>query len=161
MKIYNKKCGFLALIPFLSIQLTQPAEQLPLSEQPDNVILEIGQNLSYRNLTRLMSTSRRMYNLLRPLRTLEKYWSQPDIKKMLVAQGSFYPIAISPDGKLLASGDEDGKILVWNIEYKNRIKSIGILKVGDSQELVGTIAFSPDGKLLAAGTWWEKYKSGI
>ena len=55
-------------------------------------------------------------------------------------------VAFSPDGKLLASGDYDNTIHLWNVEEQ---KQVGVLK--GHTDGVNSITFSPDGKLLASG----------
>jgi|GEM_PF-5939591 len=63
-------------------------------------------------------------------------------------RGHGYPVvglAVSPDGKLLASGDLEGTVLVWNVadrKLKFEIARSGVANVTG-------LAFSPDGKLLA------------
>jgi WD40 repeat protein len=53
-------------------------------------------------------------------------------------------VALSPDGRLLASGDRSGTIKVWNLDNGHAITA---------RHNTGTLAlaFSPDGKLLASG----------
>ncbi|MEC4817011.1 MAG: NB-ARC domain-containing protein [Scytonema sp. PMC 1069.18] len=59
---------------------------------------------------------------------------------------SVLAIAFSPDGKLIATGDADGKICLWEIsKQKLRFRRTG------HTNWVRTIAFSPDGKTLATG----------
>jgi WD40 repeat protein len=56
-------------------------------------------------------------------------------------------VALSPNGEILASASDDGKIRLWN---PNTRQVIGIL-TGHSQP-VNSIAFSPDRQILASGS---------
>ncbi|NEU73800.1 protein kinase [Hassallia byssoidea VB512170] len=56
-------------------------------------------------------------------------------------------IAISPDGNILVSGNDDKSIIFWDL---NTFGAIANLQ-GHSQA-VKSVAFSPDGKLLATGS---------
>ena len=53
-------------------------------------------------------------------------------------------VAFSPDGQLLATGDESGQVKVWNVQRRQ----IVVQFEGDSTS-VYTVRFSPDGKILA------------
>lgn len=57
-----------------------------------------------------------------------------------------YGVDYSPDGRYLASGGQDGKVLIWDLE---RNKSLPPLKT--SQCSVSDVAYSADGRFLAAG----------
>ncbi len=54
-------------------------------------------------------------------------------------------IAISPDGKTLASGSHDNTIKLWDIASGKELKSI------NNKQSVYAIAFSPDGLTIASG----------
>lgn len=58
-------------------------------------------------------------------------------------------IAISPDGTLLAAGNEDGSIFLWDPITHEELFHLhhpgGVL----------SLAFSPDGSLLASGGEWD------
>ncbi|MEM8723489.1 MAG: WD40 repeat domain-containing protein [Cyanobacteria bacterium P01_G01_bin.39] len=65
--------------------------------------------------------------------------------------GSIWDLAISPDGKTLASASGDFTVKVWEIETGKLLETL----TGHLVE-VRTVAFSPDGKILAsAGDDWE------
>ncbi|HEU0251627.1 MAG TPA: protein kinase [Pyrinomonadaceae bacterium] len=52
----------------------------------------------------------------------------------------------SPDGRLLVSVGEDGKIIVWDFIRRERIANLG-----DNRGWVNSVAFAPDGKSFATG----------
>jgi WD40 repeat protein len=59
--------------------------------------------------------------------------------------GGIFSIAISPDGKTVASGAQRGELKFWDPET-GKIKAAGDLSSGE----VRSVAWSPDGKTLAA-----------
>ena len=76
---------------------------------------------------------------------------QQDFRKQLNnfdAVKDIYALAFSPDGKTLASGDEDGRIQVWNLVPHPQIQTTFTGHQGSVQVLI----FSPDGKTLASGS---------
>ncbi|MEX2168052.1 MAG: protein kinase [Pirellulales bacterium] len=52
--------------------------------------------------------------------------------------------SLAPDGRLLASGDRDGNVTVWDIKMRRKVASWNY-----SDKEVTTTAFSPDGSILA------------
>lgn len=56
-------------------------------------------------------------------------------------------LAVSPSGRYVAGGLEDGKIVVWDLEKEN-ISNVVYQENGNS---ILSVAFSNDGKLLASG----------
>jgi WD40 repeat protein len=56
-----------------------------------------------------------------------------------------YSVACSPDGKLIASGDVDSSVKIWDTE-----KGIELRTLRGHRDSVSCVAFSPDGSLLAS-----------
>jgi WD40 repeat protein len=57
-------------------------------------------------------------------------------------------LAISPDGKIIASGSQKNTIRLWDAETGRELK----LLTGHTSAIIG-LAFSPDGKTLASSGW--------
>ncbi|NES19703.1 MAG: TIR domain-containing protein [Symploca sp. SIO3E6] len=65
-----------------------------------------------------------------------------------VAQGGYvFSVAISPDGQMIASGHEDGKVRLWDLEGN----PIGEPFEGHKKS-VFSLAFSPDSKTIVSGS---------
>jgi WD40 repeat protein/serine/threonine protein kinase len=56
-------------------------------------------------------------------------------------------LAFSPDGSLLASGDDKGTLMIWDAKTLSRQRSYK----GTDSGITGGLSFSPDGRTLAAG----------
>ncbi len=71
--------------------------------------------------------------------------------------GTVYEMAFSPDGRTLATGDEDGNVRLWDTTTRQENRGTLASHAGR----VTAIAFSPDGEFLAASggdgmtQWWE------
>jgi WD40 repeat protein len=64
-------------------------------------------------------------------------------------EGRISDIAVSPDGRLLAStGPDDGSVRLWDVAGRRQLGE----PLDTGEESVADVAFSPDGRLLAVGT---------
>jgi WD40 repeat protein len=61
---------------------------------------------------------------------------------------AFVSVALSPDGKTLATGSADGTVQLWDVATGRQIRS----QTTGSTRAVVSVAFSPDGKTLATGS---------
>lgn len=84
-------------------------------------------------------------------RTVEiRSWSNParPTRVLTGAQGRVSSLAATPDGRLLAAGDQDGHVLVWDVA-----SGAVLFRKYAHNFTVWTVAFSPDGSLLASGAF--------
>jgi WD40 repeat protein len=80
-----------------------------------------------------------------------KLWEVPDgdEKRTYKAEGDkFMAMAFSPDGKMIAAGGTDQKIIIWLVKNGKVLKELSGL-----EGQVSALAFSPDGTSLAAGLY--------
>jgi WD40 repeat protein len=67
--------------------------------------------------------------------------------KLNGATGTVRALAFSPTGLVLASGNDEGKVSLWNCATREKIQTIQ-----SSGQKILSLAFSPDGKKLAFGS---------
>jgi WD40 repeat protein len=77
---------------------------------------------------------------------LGRIWDHP-FERTLYAEGSLRTVTFSPDGKRLATGGLDGKLILWDAQTGARLRTLDSLG-----SFVSSVAFSPDGRLLASGS---------
>ena len=70
----------------------------------------------------------------------------PDDEVKPYSQPSLYTMTVSPDGKRLAAGSEDGMVSVWQLAPLKRLSQDEVL-----DDSVRALAFSPDGQQIAVG----------
>ena len=65
--------------------------------------------------------------------------------------GTVYSVAFSPDGRMLASGNDEGTIGLWDVADPAHPQPVGPPLTGGT-EAVYSVAFGPDGHTLASGS---------
>ena len=79
-----------------------------------------------------------------------RQWDVSDGRLFYVFEGhkdAVYSVAVSPDGKTLATGSYDQKIKLWNVETGEETRTLA----GHNGAVFG-LAFRPDGKMLASAS---------
>lgn len=74
--------------------------------------------------------------------------SRPSIAALSSHEGGIWSVAFSPNGKILATGDDNGTARLWDLATQ---QPIGASLAGHGGT-VYSVAFSPNGKILATGS---------
>ncbi|MBC8123849.1 MAG: NACHT domain-containing protein [Gemmatimonadaceae bacterium] len=128
--------------------LAEQRERLPL--EPGyvagnilNLLCKLQADLSDKDFSRLAvwQANLQKANLVRV------NFSQSDLSGSAFAQtfGNFLCVQFSPDGRLLAIGDDSGEVRLWGMESGQQLSSCR-----GHTDWICSIAFSPDGQMLAS-----------
>src|SRR4051812_11042517 len=71
--------------------------------------------------------------------------TQPSNRVLEGHQNSVLWVAFTPDGKTLASGSRDDKVMIWDVATGKLLQTLS-----DPNDDVYCVAYSPDGRTLAA-----------
>ena len=66
-----------------------------------------------------------------------------------ISQGPIHALAFSPNGKFLASGATDGRVLLWDIGH-----GLMFAELKGHTDTIYSLKFSRDGEILASGGWF-------
>ncbi|XRQ14923.1 helix-turn-helix domain-containing protein [Actinomadura welshii] len=80
---------------------------------------------------------------------LESY-AGPAVTRIASAGGILQAVAVTADGRTLATGGADRSVRLWNIADRGRPAPVGRPVTGHRDTVYG-VAFSPDGTMLASG----------
>lgn len=112
---------------------------------------DLSEKYSQTRLTILSTLYSFAYNLQSP----ETYRSEKDELSVFVHEHGLFSdhmsavtsVAISPDGKIIASASSDGWIKIWDPGFEKNIQSLDA-----HQSPIRSITFSPDGNMLASAS---------
>jgi tetratricopeptide (TPR) repeat protein len=76
------------------------------------------------------------------------------LKTMVGHRANVKALAVSRDGRLIASGDESGELLAWHGDTGDSIAPT----IDAHSEQIHSLDFSPDGSMLASGSWDDTTK---
>ena len=78
-------------------------------------------------------------------------------KGTIFLTSAVYSLAFARNGKYLASGGHDGRVIVWDVESGKAVIEAQVT----GQPIVWSVAFSPDSRLVAGGFVGASAKNGL
>ncbi len=79
-------------------------------------------------------------------------WENAQLERTITGHSNLiFCVAISPDGKTLASGSKDKTIKIWNLSTGKELRTLGDW-FSEHSDGIYSVAISPDGKTLASGS---------
>jgi len=124
----------------------QAQARLDLSKKLAAAALEVKQNDVALLLSVEAFNTDDNYEARNALFTLAQRKNLISIGKPLPHKDWVFALALSPDGKTLATGDKDNLIYFWDVTTQKQIGK----PISEQKNWVHAVAFSPDGKILAS-----------
>ena len=101
----------------------------------------------------IISNHEEKISLFQIIQQTDLIMSPIDVQSFTGHEESVKAVAVSPNGKIVASGSKNGEIKLWELDTGKLIRTISAHK-----QSVKSIAISPDGKTLVSGSKSGKVK---
>ena len=132
------------LLLIITLPITSSAQEYMRWNLPERAKLRIGKGMLYGDIA--FSPDSKRLAVTTPIGIwIYDVYSGKELDLLMGHQEGVASVAYSPDGKILASGSREGKLLLWDVSTGKVIKRF----MGHQAEILG-VAFSPDGNILAS-----------